>query len=67
MRISTHGIWRGKRMYVVGFDGDGNVSIMDQVGKDLFTRAVKHNVWIEQTVLTHTAYKRPSPSAEEPR
>lgn len=40
MEISTYGMWRGKRMYVGYFDGDGNVWITGQVGKDLYTRAL---------------------------
>ncbi len=40
VRISTHGMWRGNRMCVAGFDGDGNIKLRGQVGYDLYKRAL---------------------------
>lgn len=40
VRVTTHGMWRGWRMYMAAFDADGNVMLRGQVGKDLYHRAL---------------------------
>lgn len=40
VEITTYGMWRGSRMWVGGFDADGNVLLRGQVDQDLYYRTL---------------------------